>query len=125
MPRIDRIRGIFPVLAGWLLALVGLDLRDLDGDLAAVGGGVLGLVADLQAEDGRAERALLAVDREVGSGGDLTVADEEHALVARDRRGDDGAGLDHAVALRRRTDGGAAQEVGELDDAGLDLALLL
>src|SRR3954464_342764 len=107
MPRIGAIRGILTVLDGWLLAGGGVDLGHLHGDRAAVRRGVLRLVADVEAEDGGAERALLAVDGEVGAGRDLAVADEEHALVAGDRRGDDGAGLDDAVALGRRADGGA------------------
>jgi hypothetical protein len=74
-----------------------LDASDLDGDLAAVRGGVAGLLADLQSEDRGAQRRLLAEDVELGVAGDLAAADEEALLVARDDGGDDGAGLDDAV----------------------------
>ena len=46
-------------------------------------------------------------------------------LVAGDLRGHDGADLDDAVALRRLADGGGAQQLRQLTDARLDLALLV
>src|SRR3954469_9760536 len=55
---------------------------DLDRDLATVGGGVGDLVTDLVAEDGGAQRALLAVDVEIGVAGDLAAAEQEGLLLA-------------------------------------------
>ena len=81
------------------LTRVGLDLHDLDGDLAPVRRGVRGLLALLEAEDRRAERRGLAVDVELGVDRDLAVAEQEDLFAAGDDRRDDGAGLDDAGAL--------------------------
>src|SRR6478752_2690389 len=107
------------------LAVVGLDLDDLDGDLAAVGGRVRGLLAFLAAEDGESERRGLAVDVELAADGDLAVAEQEDLLAAGDDGGDHGARLDDAVALGRLADRRGLEQLLQGADARLLLALLV
>src|SRR5690606_30694732 len=107
-------------------AAEGLDLHDLDGDLAPVRRGVAQLLADLAADDGLPDRARLGVDVEIlGVGRDLAVAEQELRLLARDLGRDEGAGGDGAIRRRSLADGRRAQQLLELQDACLDLALLV
>jgi hypothetical protein len=73
----------------------------------------------------QAERAVRGVDRDVGLV--LARADEEALglVVALVEDLDDHAGTGDARARRRLADLGVAQQLGELADAGLELALLV
>src|SRR5690606_6851532 len=83
------------------------------------------LVPGLVTDDGRPERRTLGEHLDVDVAGTLAGAEEEDLLLAGDRRGDDHAGLDDAVVRRSLTDVGVAEQLGELVDPPLHLALLL
>src|SRR5690606_27188815 len=119
------LRGAALSSYGPVSAREGLDRDDLDGDRLAVGRLVRALLADLHADDGRAERALLAVDVEVGAARDLAAAEQELLLVAEDERRDDGAGANRAVGLGRLAGLRVLEDRGQLADASLLLALLV
>src|SRR5699024_11030809 len=82
-------------------------------------------VADLHADDGGSEWALLAIHVEVGATGDLATAEEELLFVAENCGRDDGAGLHRAVRLWRVPDLGILQHRRELPDPRFLLALLV
>src|SRR5205807_5354406 len=101
-------------------------LEDLDGAGPAVRQRVGGLLADLLAHDGGAERRPggVDVDRRAAllTGGEQ----ERHLIVVLDEPdGDRHARADHAVGARRAADAGVLQDVLQDDDPRLDLALLV
>src|SRR5206468_13064608 len=105
---------------GWKVLLsadVGHGLQDLDGAGAAVRQRVGGLLADLLAHDGGAERrpGRVDVDRRAAllAGGEQ----ERHLVVVLDEPDRDRhARADHAVGPRRPADAGVLQDVLQDDD---------
>ena len=110
-------------------AVVRLRGHDGDGDLLAVGGGVLAALPVLGAEDGLAERGLGGVDLEVVLSGTLAAGTDEEGLlgvlVAVVVGADDGADERDTGLGGRLADLGVGQQVVDGPDAGLLLALLL
>src|SRR6476620_848677 len=104
---------------------VRLGLEDLHLDGLAVRRLVGGAVADALAVDRGAHGGLLGEDLQVRAVGDLAVAEQEGLLVAEDLDGHDHAGLDDTVVGRGLADLRVVEQLGELSDTGLHLALLL
>src|SRR5690606_5714384 len=108
---------------------VGHGVDDLDLERLAVGGEVADGVTLAGTGDGRTERRLGGVDREAGTGLELAGGEQELLglvlVVADEAVGDLHAGLDHTVVGRGLADLGAPEGVLELEDAPLELALLL
>src|SRR5215212_5457285 len=113
-----------PFTLRWWSATVRLGRQDLDGHLATVRRLVGRAVPCLVPVDGRAERRLLAVDVERGVG-DFAAAEQEGQLLTAEVDGDHHARRYDAVVGGCGADLRALQQLGQLADPDLLLALLL
>ena len=125
LPLKGRAGVVVPVRCIPVSAREGLGGDDLDRDDLAVRGGVAERLALLVADDGRAQRGLLAEDVEIGIAGDFAGAEQERLFVAGNPGHDEHSGLHDSVVRRGLADVGVPEQRGELADAGFDLALLL